>query len=197
MRTSRPTLGAKKLGKINRVDIKRLLSAKRQAGFSKSTVRLIRATRSALFIEALDENLITASPLVALSRHGRGKRTDVVSSAERLRTIRPLSAEELRAFLTAARDEPEAYPLFLTLAGTGLRPGEAFALQWSDLDLNRREILVERALSAGIVGNTKTSTVRRVDMSQELATTLSRLLGKRPSSQTAGVSCRKGPSSTP
>jgi len=74
---------------------------------------------------------------------------------------------------TAREKDPEYFPLFLLLARTGLRPGEAFALEWADLDFSKRKISVERALSAGEVGTTKTGTVREVDMSQELAVALS------------------------
>jgi integrase len=175
-----PTLGGKQLSAITRVDIKRLLTAKRLFGLAKNTVRLIRACLSALYAEAVDEGLVAHSPVLALARRDRNKRTSGASSAERLKTIRPFSAEELRAFLTATRTvEPTVYPLFLLLARTGLRPGEAFALKWSDLDFTRREILVERALSAGIVGTTKTGTIRKVDMSQELAATLNHLRRER------------------
>src|ERR1019366_1859502 len=80
---------------------------------------------------------------------------------------------------TAREKDPEYFPLFLLLARTGLRPGEAFALEWADLDLAKRKITVERALSAGEVGTTKTGTVREVDMSQELAVALSPLYRER------------------
>ncbi len=60
-------------------------------------------------------------------------------------------------------------------AAVGLRPGEAFALEWADLDFPKRKLSVERALSAGIVGTTKTGTAREVDMSHELADALAAL----------------------
>jgi integrase len=103
-------------------------------------------------------------------------RADGISHTERHAAIRPLSETELASFLNAAREDDFVYhALFLTLARTGLRPGEALALQWEDVDLGERELLVERALSAGLVGTTKTGHVRRVDISQELAAELSRL----------------------
>jgi integrase len=194
-----PSLGAKKLHAISRVDLKRLLTAKRQSGLAKNTVRLIRACLSGLFAEAVDEGLITNSPVVGLSRRERRNRADTLTLAERTKAVRPFTAEELQAFLTALRQvEPDAYPLFLTLARTGLRPGEAFALKWDDLNFRRREILVERALSAGVVGATKTGNARRVDMSQDLTAALNHLLVERAQagSPTAGANCRNGSSPT-
>jgi integrase len=60
-----------------------------------------------------------------------------------------------------------------------VRPGEAFALQWTDLDFTKRKILVERAFSDGELGTTKTEGVRNVDMSQELALAITGLYRKR------------------
>ena len=69
--------------------------------------------------------------------------------------------------------------MFLTLARTGCRPGEALALRWSEVNFTRREILIERALSAGRIGPTKTGRSRRVDMSRELLGVLGRLRKQR------------------
>jgi integrase len=171
----RPAFGAKKLHDIERGDLKRLLNEKRTSGLSKNTVRLIRATVSALFAEAIDEGIVTANPAAALSRR-RGKRADSISLRERVKTIRPFSETELNDLLEAAKADSDTYPLFLLLARAGLRPGEAFALTWADLDFTHREILVERALSRGKIGSTKTDTVRRVDLSQGLADALRALL---------------------
>ena len=88
----------------------------------------------------------------------------------------PFSAEQLARLLATARELcPRYYPLFLTLARSGCRPGEALALRWLDVNFQSREILIERALSAGRIGATKTGRSRRADMSRELAAVLSRL----------------------
>ena len=71
--------------------------------------------------------------------------------------------------LTAMKEKPGYYPLFLTLAGTGMRLGEALALQWDDLDLVAREIRVARSLSRGRVDTPKAGHGRTVDISQKLA----------------------------
>jgi integrase len=52
---------------------------------------------------------------------------------------------ELRAFLRAAEGHPLG-PLFLLLAGTGLRWSEAAGLAWKDLDLEAGLVRVERSL---------------------------------------------------
>jgi hypothetical protein len=127
---------------------------------------------------AVDNGFALTNPTAGLSRRGQ-KRSDRLSLGGRVKAIRPFSESELAAFPEAARSDTEYFPLFLALARTGLRPGEAFALKWHDLDFSRRETPVERALSRGQIGSTKTGTTRRVDMSDELRAALSILFVQR------------------
>ena len=86
-----------------------------------------------------------------------------------------MSQDQVSAFLTAVQQDARHYPLFLLLARTGLRPGEAFALQWGDLDFRVRELRVERSWSLRRIETPKTGRTRRVDMSEQLVRTLQRL----------------------
>jgi integrase len=54
------------------------------------------------------------------------------------------TADELGAFL-AATAETELFPLWYTIATTGLRRGEACGLRWSDIDLTKAQIIVSRS----------------------------------------------------
>ncbi|WDL97774.1 tyrosine-type recombinase/integrase [Alicyclobacillus sp. ALC3] len=56
---------------------------------------------------------------------------------------RPLSPEEAARFLEACAYD-EYGPLFQLLLFTGLRPGEATALRWCDLDLEQHVVYVRR-----------------------------------------------------
>ena len=82
--------------------------------------------------------------------------------------VRPMNWEQRDAFLEAAKRGRRYYPLFATLAKTGLRPGEAFALQPGDLDVRGRTLRVERALSLGRIKPTKTYEERAVDVTPDL-----------------------------
>ena len=87
-----------------------------------------------------------------------------------------MSAAELGAFLKAAeRVAPPYATLFLLLGHTGLRPGEAFALCWPDIDFDARRIQVERAWSAGRIETTKTGLRRLVHLTDRLVRRLRRL----------------------
>jgi integrase len=172
-----PTFGNMRLGDVDRAQIKDLLAQKRMASLSKNTVRLIRATISVMLAEAMDADIISTNPAALTRRRGQ-KRAGSITTADRKESMRPFSEIELSALLDACRDH-HYFPLFLLLARTGMRPGEAFALKWTDLDFNKREILIERALSGGQVLSTKTGETRRVHMSQELAATLQQLYVSR------------------
>lgn len=56
--------------------------------------------------------------------------------------------KELQQFLLAVKEDEslKAYTMFHMLAFTGLRCGELFALQWGDIDFNRKTLTVKRNL---------------------------------------------------
>ncbi|MEX2529848.1 MAG: site-specific integrase [Gemmatimonadota bacterium] len=62
------------------------------------------------------------------------------------REVKAMSPEEANRFLEAARAD-RYYPLWCVLLTGGLRPGEALALRWADLDLDAAKIHVQRTLT--------------------------------------------------
>ena len=155
------------------------------------------AIRSSVVLlgDAVDDGITLTNPALQTGRRRR-KRADSLTQMERLKKIqrpagedapaplprpqrsagRPMSAAQLATFLSVARwpEDRRLHPLFLTLA-RGLRPGEAFGLQWEDVDLVERTLRIERSYSRGKLDMTKTGESRPVDMSRELARTLRRL----------------------
>ena len=67
---------------------------------------------------------------------------------------------------------PEHHALFLLLLRTGMRVGEALALQPGDIDFNGRFITVQRGLSRRRIETPKSGKSRRVDMTPQLADAL-------------------------
>ena len=85
----------------------------------------------------------------------------------------PLSRKELKRLLDTVKVYyPKHYPLFLFLARTGCRIGEALGLKWGDIDFNGRFIKLSRSYSRGRLSTLKSKRERRVDMSKQLAATL-------------------------
>jgi integrase len=158
-----PALGTFKVRKIHRSVIKSLLAEKQSSGLSVETVRLIHATLRAMLNAAVEDEVIRANPAANLGRVMRLAR----SPAERRERIRALDADQLSRFLgSTAEKVSHLYPLFFLLSRTGLRLGEALALEWSDADLEKRDLRVERAVStSGEVSTPKSGHGRTVDLS--------------------------------
>jgi integrase len=77
--------------------------------------------------------------------------------------------EEVRRFLDAARAEDEHVFVFYAVAiFTGMRAGEIAALEWSDVDLERRLVAVQRSFN----GPTKSDRVRYVPILDPLLPSL-------------------------
>jgi integrase len=75
--------------------------------------------------------------------------------------------EEVVSLLTFCRDKfPRYYPLFVFLAKTGARLGEALALQWTEVDIKQQEVYIrastEETKTKGVrVGSVKTDRSKR------------------------------------
>ncbi len=182
-----PLLGAIKIRQLDRGRIKAFLSDKLSTGrlprkqttaaavstgLSRNSVRIIHATLRAMLKAAIDDGILVANPAEKLGRQSRL----VTSKAARQETIKAMTREQRQQFLVcAARETPRHYPLFFTLAGTGMRLGEGLALSWDNIDVLSREIRIAKILSAGLEQTPKSGHGRTVDMSTPLAETLGRL----------------------
>src|SRR6186713_2244575 len=103
------------------------------------------------------------------------RRRLVISKSTRQEKIKAFNRGQVEQFLAATSDtERRFYPLFFLLARTGLRLGEALALQWDDVDLQGRELRVERAIFGTELTTPKSGHGRTVDMSRQLTETLRR-----------------------
>ena len=157
-----PVFGELKVTEISRGKVKDFLLEKINNSYAASTVTHIKNVISGVLNKALDDEVIQANPA-----HRLGK---IFKVRDRKETIDPLTYEELRLLLDAVQKHyPEHYALFLLLARTGMRIGEALGLQWSDLDFAGRFISVKRSLVRGRISTPKNGKERRTDMSLQLA----------------------------
>lgn len=119
-----PTLGPLDVDEVTPADISRWANDLEQT-LSAKTIANLRALLSAAFGYAVDERLRSDNPMRRLrrTRSGEHERADMVC-------LTPQEFMHLRALM------PEWWrPFATTLAGTGLRFGEAIALTVSDVDL--------------------------------------------------------------
>ncbi|EYR64265.1 hypothetical protein N866_13505 [Actinotalea ferrariae CF5-4] len=173
-------LGAMPLDTVTREDIARWIRDQEAAGLSGKTIRDRQAFLSAAFVRAVDDELMTRNP-------ARGAK---IGKTERREPVF-LTREEFGAILAAA--PPEWHPFLITLVGTGLRFGEATALQvgdvfWSD-DLAHSPHMIRVArgwvFTAGagtLIGAPKTSNGRRaIGIGADVGAVLAPLTAGRPS----------------
>jgi len=133
------------------------------------TVNLILALVRSILRFAVASGHVPASPT---DRLGRGK---LMLPIEQSKLAPPIdNAEDVGKLLAAMREigeathRPSLFPLFATLAFTGMRRGEAFGLSWSDVDLSRRLVSIRRSYD----GVTKSGRHRTVPVPGELVSIL-------------------------
>jgi len=136
-----PALGALPLQHVNASHINafyaRLLSegrGKDKGGLSASTVRRVHATLHRALKDAVKWNRLIKNPVDAADPP-RLSSTDLA--------MKVWSAKEMKSFLVSER-ESRLYPLWLTLATTGMRRGEVLGLRWEDVDLEAKTISIRQ-----------------------------------------------------
>ncbi len=162
-----PTLGRVHLRDLTRGQVKALLAQKLGARLSRDTVRLIHATLRAMLAAAVDDELLESNPAAGV---GRSLRL-AASRVERSESIKAMDREQLAALVAAALQvTPYYHALFWLMSRTGVRLGEALALEWGGFDAEQRTLRVERALSReqGLT-TPKSGHGRTVDLSETAA----------------------------
>ena len=117
-----PALGRKRLAKLTVADLDRLWKAKRDAGYSSNSVRIMRTVLRRALGQAVREGIV--------SRNVAG-----LSVAPRIRAKegRTLTVDQARQLLDAAAGYRFEAAVVLALA-YGMRRGEVLGLHWSALD---------------------------------------------------------------
>jgi integrase len=174
-----PVFGALKVNGVTEGKIKDFLFSKVNADYAASTITHMKNVISGVLAKAIDDKTISENATLNLGKQFMKKITDAIEARkvangdEKKGEPDPLSGEELKLLLDAVDAYfPEHYPLFLLLARTGVRIGEALGLQWGDIDFNSRFLNLQRSLSRGSITTLKGKRGRRVDMSWQLADAL-------------------------
>lgn len=162
-----PHFGIRDLRAITREDVKRLVYERLVPGRAPATVRANLAPLREMLNHAVEDGVLATNPAARILKRRRETSTGV------RRPPRFLTREELARLLETCRTTAPRWHLFvLTLARTGMRLGEACALQWRDVDLDRRIAVVQRAFWRGRVQSPKSGRVRHVDLSRQLTAAL-------------------------
>lgn len=158
-----PELGHLSAGEVDRHSMLRWISwAERQrqddgSRFAHDTVGGWWRVLKVLIRDAIADGVIEGNPLSRV----RGPKGDRAPKRE----LRTLSAEQLAELVRAAqRICPDRYAEIVTLAYTGMRAGELYALRWEDVDHRAGKINVCQAVYRAKVGTTKTGAAREVPL---------------------------------
>ena len=117
-------------GRVDRIEAK-----KKPKGLAPKTVRNIHQIISSALKLASEQRLIVRNPADGCA----------LPKAER-KEMRTLPIEQLTSFLREAKDSG-VYELYYLDLATGLRRGELLGLKWTDVDLDRGILKIQRAIS--------------------------------------------------
>ncbi|MHB8246417.1 MAG: tyrosine-type recombinase/integrase [Acidimicrobiales bacterium] len=161
-----PTLGRKRLSRLQVADVDQLWATKREAGYKPNSVRIMRAVLRRALAQAEREGLVVRN-VASLSRPPRLSRPEG----------RALTVEQARLLLdTVAGNRLDA--AYLILLSYGLRRGELLGLAWDDFDarsqtLGVRQSVHKRKVSTTELGSDRDGHGPRINLS-ELKTRRSR-----------------------
>lgn len=130
-----PTLGDYLLSKITRADVRIWVAEMVEEGLSASRIEQARSLLASMFRQAVDDGLVGRNPAVGVATPRKKPR--------RQRFLTPDQVEDLAAACESRQDGSGDLVRFL--AWSGLRWGEAVALRWENVNVERRRVRVRRS----------------------------------------------------
>lgn len=109
-----------------------------------------------MFNYAIKKRVLDRNPFAGLSKKGQGRKYSA-----------PLSVAEIDLLAVRAEKEHKMGAFVTFAAYSGMRVGEAFALEWDDIDFKENRILVKRRLYRGNVDLPKGNRVKRIALLPE------------------------------
>ncbi|MDY6827584.1 MAG: site-specific integrase [Bacillota bacterium] len=131
----KPEIGHLRLHKITPENIQALYNKMLEKGLSSRSVRYTHTILKNALDQAVKWGKLYRNPcaLVDLPRQKK----------EEMKTLTPAQAVK---FIEAAAESPWK-ALFTLLLASGMRPSEALALKWSDIDFEKKRVTVNRSLT--------------------------------------------------
>ncbi|GGC97390.1 site-specific integrase [Thalassobacillus devorans] len=136
--------GHKKIKDISRKQYQAMLTSLYKEGYAFNTLDGIHSTGRMVFKKAVEFNIIKNSPCEFAKIPRKVETVEEVENNKE--EIKFMEKPELIRFLTAAKEDgiDKDFPMFLTLAYSGLRVGELMALKWTDIDMSRETLRVTK-----------------------------------------------------
>ena len=131
-----PALGTIKLTRLQPADIRAMLAEKEREGLAPRTATLIRDVLRIALNQALRDGAVARNVALLVRRPKATRHAGPV-----------LDVPQAQALLARVEAHPLAPVITIALA-LGLRQGEALGLQWKDIDLQGKTVMVHHALQA-------------------------------------------------
>lgn len=129
-----PVLGRKKLKDVTQLNIKSLLKELDQKGYHYETQNKVRIMLLDMFDKAMVDNYVLKNPCKGIKL-----------SRDEKKDMRVFTRDEQKEFFDCCKGT--FYDnLFVVAVSTGLRQGELCALTWDDIDLEKKEIYINKTL---------------------------------------------------
>ena len=131
-----PRIGGFQLMKLTPLAVEIMYDQMRTDGVGNDTIKLAHAVLHAVLKWAVRKNMVVTNVADRVDNKPKIERKEVVT----------LNQKQVADFLAAAQDD-RLKSLFVLAIGSGMRLGELFGLQWSDVDLKKGVVTVRRSLS--------------------------------------------------
>lgn len=146
------------LKNIKPIMYQKFLNSVSDKGYSKRTVELVHSTMHNAMEKAVTINKIEKNPCDGVTIKGIKKREGITF----------LESDMIPSFLQESHQYGYIYWIFFkVLIETGMRKGEAAALQWTDIDIKNQTISIDKTLDftakedENVFGDTKTFNSKR------------------------------------
>lgn len=160
-------------------DVRRVMNNLEAENYAKTRLRTMKTAINGVFRFGIDEghlNGVHASPAqtIQLPKYVDDKPPQILGMAEIQRLL-----ESARA------DDHPWYPVWFMALNTGMRSGELFAVEWSDVDWEKKLVTVSKSYNPRMkkVKSTKAGYWRKVPINSELEAMLKELRAKTPMHQ--------------
>jgi integrase len=182
-------LGDRAIVKVTTSDVASFLRGLDRAGMSARSVNKHREVLGAMFSYAQREDTyaLAHNPVTATSKRRElppavldffePEEIEALARAAQAgahRSVQPYNLDPGEVEWREWEDRQDA-ELYRVAAYTGMRLGELLALRWEDVDLERRRVIIHRAVSAGVEGPTKSRQARSLPLADATAAALARL----------------------
>ena len=155
-----PHFGNMQIGEIRPMHIEKWKASIIKQGISKSRFHKHWTTARMVFGYCVKNEMIDKDPMQYVERNSKAFKPPVNRSKEYY------TQSEVTAILEHAEGWFKTF--MHTLFLTGMRTGEAMALQWENIDFEKKQITIEHSLKKGVIKCTKTGQTRIVDMATPL-----------------------------